>query len=63
MSDIDKGRKLWAQRNGNHADDEPDPNVTGIERGRQLWERKKNRSVFEAPEPFGADVTPGGDAA
>lgn len=61
MSDVDKGRALYAQRN--QADTEPDPTVTGTERGRQLWERRKNRNGFEAPEAFGTDVTPGGDAA
>ncbi|WP_319054096.1 hypothetical protein [Streptomyces europaeiscabiei] len=64
MSDIDKGRALYAsQHNQASTDAEPDPEVTGIERGRQLWQRRKNRNGFEAPELSGTDVTPGGDAA
>jgi hypothetical protein len=63
MSDIDKGRDLWAQRHQASSEGEPDPDVTGIERGRQLWQRRKNRNAFGPAEPFGVDVTPGGDAA
>ncbi|MFJ3719061.1 hypothetical protein [Streptomyces sp. NPDC090057] len=65
MSDLNKGRDLWAQMNNRDQDDDEqqDAAVTSVERGRRLYEQRKDRGAFGPPEPAPTDVTPGGDAA